>query len=188
MNELKQIDIKIFAEEGENIAPYEFVPVLQRWIQEHRVPGVLIDVADYSHIHHGAGMILVAHEYNLSIDYTGGRMGLLIHYKLPPQDTFEDRLGAALKQAFSAAAILEEEPEFQARLKFSRTQFQFLASDRLLAPNTDEAYNRIAAVLEARIRKLTDGDVILTRMNEDPRDRLAIEVTASAAVSVCAAA
>ena len=81
VDDIQKIDVKIFASQGQDIDPYEFVPVLQRWIQEHLVPGVLIDVADYSHMHNGAGVILVGHEYNLSVDYAeGGYYGAVLDF------------------------------------------------------------------------------------------------------------
>ena len=182
MNELKQIDIKVFAEEASDVKATEFIAVLQRWIREHTIPGTLIDVADYSHIHNGAGVILVGHQYNLSIDYVDGRMGLLVHYKLATEETLEERIEAAIKLAFNACILLEEESEFKARLKFSRTDFRFLASDRLHAPNTNDAYAQVAPVLEAATQSVSGGDVALTRVNDDPDERLAIDVTASAGV------
>lgn len=183
MDDIKQIDIKVFVEDATDVKATEFVAVLQRWIQQHTVPGTLIDVADYSHIQDGAGVILVAHQYNLSIDYTDGRMGLLVHFKLPAEETFEARLEAALKLAFDACALLEEEGEFKARLKFGRNAFRFMVSDRLRAPNTDETYAEIAPLLEAAAKSLTGGDATLTRKNDDPRDRLIIDVTTSSEVT-----
>ncbi len=182
MNDLKQIDIKVFAEDTSDVQAFEFVAVLQRWIQEHTIPGILIDVADYSHISNGAGVILVGHEYNLSIDYTGGRMGLLVHSKLPPEDSLEKRIASAMKLAFNACAILEEEGEFKARLKFSRTQFRFLASDRRRAPNTNDTYTQLAPILEAAAKAISAGDVTLTRVNDDPNERLAVAVETSSEV------
>ena len=179
MNDLKQIDIKVFAEDASDVKATEFVAVLQRWIREHTVPGTLIDVADYSHIHHGAGVILVGHEYNLSVDYGDGRMGLLVHYKLPAEDSLEERIASAMKLAFNACSILEEEGEFKARLKFSRTDFRFLPSDRLHAPNTDDVYAQVAPALEAAAKSASGGDASLIRLNDDPDKRLTIDVEMS---------
>ena len=182
MDELTQIDIKVFAEDASDVKAAEFIAVFQRWIRDHTIPGILIDVADYSHIHNGAGVILVGHERNLSIDYVDGRMGLLVHYKRPAEETLEKRIEAAIKFAFNACTLLEEEGEFKARLKFSRTDFRFLASDRLHAPNSDEAYAQVAPILEAATKSASGGDAALTRVNDDPDERLAIDVTASAGV------
>ena len=188
MSDLTYIDIKVYADQYDGIAPQEFVAVLQRWIQEDTVPGALIDVADYSHIHHGAGVILVGHEYNISADYVDGRMGLLLHYKLTPGDALEARIGAAAQRAFEAAATLQDEPEFQGRLHFETNAFRFMASDRLRAPNTDAAYAEIAAPLEAAAKALTDSEATLTRVTDDDRNRLTIDVATAAPVASAARA
>lgn len=186
MNDLKQIDIKVFAEDTSDVQAAEFIAVFQRWIREHTIPGTLIDVADYSHIHNGAGVILVGHEYNLSVDYGNGRMGLLVHYKLPSEDSLQERIASAMKLAFNACSILEEEGEFQARLKFSRTKFRFIASDRLHAPNSDETYAEIAATLEAAAKTLSGSDVTVSRVNDSPGERLAVDVSMGAEADTAA--
>jgi len=182
MSDLQHVDIKVYADQCDGVAATEFVAVLQRWIQEDTIAGVLIDVADYSHIQDGAGIILVGHQFNVSIDYVDGRMGLLVHYKFTPGDTLEARIGAAAQLAFEAAAILQDEPEFQGRLSFARDGFRFMASDRLRAPNDDVSYDAVAQAVEAAAKSLSGGDATLTRVNDDARDRLTVDVTTSVAV------
>ena len=73
-------------------------------------------------------------------------------------------------------------------LSFDRSRFRFLVSDRLLAPNTGDAYDRLAPLLESETKKLTDGEVTLARVDAERRDRLAIDVTTAEAIQVPAAA
>jgi len=62
----------------------DFIPVFHGWIQRQALPGhMLLDVHDYSHVHHGPGILLVAHEANLSIDEAEGRRGLVYIRKQP---------------------------------------------------------------------------------------------------------
>ena len=179
MDNLKQFDIKIFAATDNGVQATEFILVLQRWIQEHAIPGVLIDVADYSHIHDGTGVILVGHEYNLSIDYVGGRMGVLFRYKQPAESMFQDRLRSALQQAFNACNLLENEEEFEGRLRFDTAGFLFFANDRLAAPNDDQSYDALAPSVEQEAKGMLGRDVTLDRRGDDPRERLTIAVNAS---------
>jgi hypothetical protein len=168
VNDIQKIDVKVFVTEGQDIDPYEFVPVLQRWIQEHTVPGTLIDVADYSHMHHGPGVILVAHEYNLSIDYAEGRMGVLFHYKRPAEATFGERVKSAVEQARNAAKLLEQE-ELSQILKFDTDSLRIIVNDRLLAPNDDAT----AAELESAVAASAGG---AQRVANDARERLAYDI------------
>ena len=48
--EFRKLAVKFFAEDPGAVQLKEFIPVLHRWIQERRVEGTLIDVADYSHL------------------------------------------------------------------------------------------------------------------------------------------
>jgi hypothetical protein len=62
----------------------DYIPVFHGWIQRQVLPGhLLIDVHDYSHVHHGPGILLVAHEANLSVDEAEGRRGLVYIRKQP---------------------------------------------------------------------------------------------------------
>ena len=118
MDSLFRIAVKIPVKRGQDIPPFDFVPVLQRWIQKHSVPGTLIDVADYSHMHHGAGVILVAHEFNISIDYVDGQMGLLYNRKQPLDGGVEENIRLCIKYAAMASEELQNEPEFKSKLEF----------------------------------------------------------------------
>lgn len=173
MEPIKAVDVKIFATKGDDIDPYEFMGVLQRWIREHTVPGILIDVADYSHMHHGPGIILVGHEGNVSVDYAGGRMGLMYRYKWPEEPDTAGRVEAAVKYALDAAAKLEAEAEFAGRLEFDRSKIEVIANDRLRAPNTDEAAADFSAAVEQALSGILDGAKV-TRNVGDPRERLAV--------------
>ena len=178
MQGLQQMDIKVFVKKGEDIPPYDFMRVLQRWIQQHTIPGALIDVADYSHIRNGPGIILVAHEHNVSIDYNDGRMGLLFHQKQPLDGSLQERMKLCLKYAFTACVELQEEPEFEGRLEFDPANFLFIANDRLHAPNEDEAYEQVHKQLLEAAGRVYDGELDLHRWAGDDRSRIAIEATA----------
>lgn len=171
MDPLKAIDIKVFASKGDDIDPYEFVGVLQRWIREHTVDGILIDVADYSHIHHGPGVVLVGHEGNISIDYDRGRMGMLYRYRQPAEPDNAGRIAAGLRYVLDAAEKLQNEPEFQGRLEFDKSSVAIISNDRLNGPNTDEAYTEFAAEIGKAVDGILDG-ATFSRVNEDPRERL----------------
>ena len=179
MNDIKGIDVKVFAGQGGDIAPSEFFAVLQRWIREHTVPGVLIDVADYSHMHHGPGIVLVGHESNVSIDYAEGRMGLLYKYKRISEDGIEEPLKSAIISALTACKLLEQEEEFKGRLKFDGGSLQIVANDRLTAPNEDAAYENLRAATESVLGSVFNDGAEISRTENDARDRLGVEVRAS---------
>ena len=46
----------------------EFIPVFHDWIQTQQLAELLIDVADYRHVPHGPGVVLVAHDAHYAMD------------------------------------------------------------------------------------------------------------------------
>jgi hypothetical protein len=77
IEELQRLGIKLFGADGAAVAAREVVPIFHRWIQTSAVADqMLIDVADYSHVPDGPGIVLVAHEGNFSLDFAHGSVGL----------------------------------------------------------------------------------------------------------------
>ena len=61
--EVHRLGIKFFAADPVSIRLEDFIPIFHGWIQKQMLDGhLLIDIHDYSHIHHGPGILLVAHE------------------------------------------------------------------------------------------------------------------------------
>src|SRR6185295_13767560 len=95
--DLQRIGIKMFAEDSAAVVVRDFIPVFHSWIQKQAVDNhMLIDVHNYSHIHNGPGILLVAQEGNFSIDLGDGRMGLL-YYRKNVGSGFAPVLKAALQ-------------------------------------------------------------------------------------------
>jgi hypothetical protein len=170
---LYRVGVKLFAADASNVVVKDFVPVFHSWIQRQCIEGhLLVDVHDYSHIHHGPGILLVAHEGNFSTDLADGRLGLAYTRKQPAGPGFEANLQAAVTAARRAAALLEAEPVFGGRLTFRRDETLVIANDRLAAPNDAEAF----AALQPAIASVLGASVTLSRAGANSRDRLTIHV------------
>src|SRR2546427_3757729 len=84
--DLYRLGIKFFSVAGQPIEPTEFIPIFHEWIQKQTIDNhLLIDVHNYSHIHDGPGILLVAHEGNFSTETADDRIGLLYYRKQPIQ-------------------------------------------------------------------------------------------------------
>ncbi len=140
--------IKLFFANQQDRELTEFIPVFHGWIQRQALPGhLLIDVHDYSHVHHGPGILLVAHEANLSLDEAEGRRGLVYIRKQPA--TLREIVEAARR----AAQLLEKEQG----VEFVASPFEVFVNDRLHSPSA------------AQIAEAVGGEV--TRKPTDPRER-----------------
>jgi len=144
-----KISVKFYAEDDSELAPHEFVPVFHSWIQNRVVPEhMLVDVADYAHVHNGPGTLLVAHEANFYADRIDGRLGLTYSRKQPAPGAFIDRLRQAVTAALEAAVRLEDDPRLAGKLKFGTGEMTIRVPDRLLAPNTMETYQAVRGDIE----------------------------------------
>lgn len=144
---MQHFKVKLFAASGD-VAIEHAIPVFHRWIQTAALPELLIDVADYQHVPHGPGIVLVAHEGIYSLDTFNGRLGLTYTRRTALDGTDLERLRQAVEAVDRAASLLEASPELAGKLVFDRARWEVAVNDRALAPNTQETYLALKPVIE----------------------------------------
>jgi len=171
--ELQRIGIKLFTDSSAPVPVREFIPVFHSWIQKQAIENhLLIDVHNYSHIHNGPGILLVAQEGNFSIDSAEGRMGLLYFRKKPGEG-----VASVLKTALAACKLMESEPALGGRMRFRTDEMLIVTNDRLLAPNDDPTFEKLKPSVAAALKvAFPDRKFTLTRSSANPKDRLAFRV------------
>ena len=138
----------------------DFIPVFHGWIQRQALAGhLLVDVHDYSHVPHGPGILLVAHEANLNI---GEAERSLVYVRKQPAT-----LAETLQVAHAVTKLLTDEHG----VNFAANRFEVFINDRLLAPNTAAG----AAHWQPMIAQATAGQVV--QKPNDSRERLTFVVT-----------
>ncbi len=171
--DLHRISAKFFLAEPASLDLELVVPVFHHWIQEHRVEGLLVDVADYRHVSEGPGVLLIGHDADYSLDQGGGRSGLAYARKRG----FGSDLPASLRQVFRGALegcrLLEAEPALRLRFRTDEAKVTFL--DRLGAPNRPETFEKLKGDIEAVAEKLYPGGSV-TPWTGDPREPFAVRV------------
>jgi len=180
---IERLGVKFFCEDASGVALPEFIPVFHRWIQSKVMPEALIDVADYSHVPSGPGIILVAHEGIFGIDETGGRRGLVYYLRRPFDGELAAGVAAVTRTALRACEQLTSEPELQGRVTFRAQEMQVFAHDRLNAPNTEATATAFQPTLTALLGKLYPGVDCRLAHELDPKERFAITVTAPGPVT-----
>jgi len=168
---VQHLNLKVFVAQPGFVDLDAAVKVFHRWIKETVCPELLIDVAEYPHVHAGPGVLLIGHEANYSIDNSDNRPGLLYNRKSVLDGNFQARVEQAHKAALAACDRLEQEPEFEGKLKFDRDSMELLVNDRLLAPNSDGTWQ----ALKPELQKYFQG----FRMEHrgDPRERFRVSIT-----------
>jgi hypothetical protein len=154
-------DLKLFLRDPTDVRLEEFIPIFHRWIQTQCLDELLIDVADYRHVHHGPGVMLIAHDAHYAMDMAEGRMGLLYSRRRethPQRRSIrggEERLASVFRCTLTACQLLEA--SLQGRLHFGGDRLLLRINDRLLGPNTPEAYDDLRVDLEPLLMKLYPG-------------------------------
>jgi hypothetical protein len=170
--DVQHFNIKFYLENAETVKLADFGAVFNSWIQTQRLEELLIDVADYLHVHHGPGIMLIGHEADYSLDNRAGRLGLLYNRKAQVEGSTKEKLTQAVRAALTAAQILEKENG----LKFSGSEVQVIVNDRLLVPNTTETVDVLEPDLKTFFARLYAGANYVLTYNADPRERFTVDV------------
>jgi hypothetical protein len=183
-------DLKLFLHETSSVTLEEFIPIFHRWIQTQCLDDLLIDVADYRHVHHGPGVVLVAHDAHYAMDMAEGKPGLLYSRRRETRasrnaiQSAEERLTSVFRCALTACQCLEAETAWHGRLRFRGDAFLLCGNDRLLAPNTPEAYADLQPCLTSVLRKLYPDGEVEVQQGAQSASRLTVRIRATVDVDV----
>jgi hypothetical protein len=182
--QLQHVNVKLFASDGAGVDLEPLIPIFHGWIRDGVFEEMLLDVADYRHVHQGPGVMVIGHQANYSVDNTSGRLGVRYNRKAALDGTNQDRLKQATRAALGAFRRLESESSLKGTLRFGGREMELLINDRALAPNTDAT--RIAAQpeLQAFFGTLFQGAGYALTHDTEPRRLFAVRVVANQAFSV----
>ena len=173
---LQKLSVKFFVEQPNDVPLADFIDIFHGWIQA--TDGVYHDVADYSHMQNGPGIVLVAGEANVSIDETGGRRGLLYGQKARLTGTNREKLCAVFRSALENCRRLANEPTLKGKLNFSFDEVEITVNDRLSVPNTNESFELLKPDFDAVAARLFEKVNFASRHKEDPGQRFSVAISA----------
>lgn len=175
MTGIGRISAKIYSPEPA-VRDDRFVPVFHRWIRRQAFDSVLVDVADYTHVPDGPGVMLVGHDITFSLDRSDGRFGLFAQRRRPFAGDEIDGVVTTLQALLAVADALERDAS-DANLRLDRTRIRIEGNDRLRVSNTDQGFLNLEPIVAAAARRLfPDRDISVERSANDPRERLAVDV------------
>src|SRR6516164_8374370 len=121
-----KLQLKIYAtpDAARAVGPEDCIPVFHRWIKDHVLPELTIDVANYGHVPEGPGVVLIGHGSDYFLDEGEGRLGLL-HNRKRSGFAPAERLSDLARRTLHAAALLEKEPALAGRLAFATNELLF---------------------------------------------------------------
>ena len=176
--EFQHINVKLFVNKAEELDLAAVIPVFHSWIQNRSNGELLLDVADYRHVHSGPGVVLIGHQGNYSLDNTGGRLGVRYNRKAVLGGANQDRLFEATQAALTACQRLETEPSLNGKIQFNGREMEVFINDRLLAPNSDQTRRTALPELQTFFSNLLGGGEFDLTYQPDPRSLLGARATA----------
>ncbi|MGH7888224.1 MAG: hypothetical protein ACREPG_10180 [Candidatus Binatia bacterium] len=183
--ELQKLSVKLFVEQPDSIPLTDFIDIFHSWIQA--TDGVYHDVADYSHMQAGPGIVLVAKDAHVSIDESGGRRGLVYSQKAVLLGSNREMLCHAFRAALKNCRKLEEEPALGGKLRFAANEAVISLNDRLLGVNSQESFDAIKGDIESVAAQLFGGAAVSLERDMDARQRLNVHVKTSVSVDAAQA-
>ena len=183
--DLQKLNVKFFVEQPNAIALTDFIEIFHSWIQA--TDGIYHDVADYSHMQAGPGIVLVANDANISIDESGNRRGLLFCQKAPLAGTNQQKLRTVLRSALENCRKLEAEPALRGKLRFAANEAVISLNDRLLGDNSQETFDAVKGDIEAVAQQLFGGATVSVERDDDARRQFNLHVKSSAAIDLAKA-
>lgn len=177
--DIVRIGAKLYAANPGVIVADDYVPLFHGWIQRRGLDGTPIDVADYTHVPDGPGVMLIGHEADRALDFGGGRPGVLYQRKREGTGSLEERFAAAIAAVDQAAADIEADPA-AGGVRFDRGEILLRINDRLRAPADDATLDALRPAIAAALGTVRPGrDAEIARVTDDPKGPLTIRVRLS---------
>jgi hypothetical protein len=181
---LQHVNVKLLAKNPEQVDLEPLIPVFHNWIEGQIFEELLLDVADYRHVHAGPGVVLIGHQANYSVDNADNRLGVRYNRKAPLEGSNPDRFRQAARAALTAFERLEAEAGLNGKLRFNGREIKVYVNDRLMAPNSDRTREALKPELGVFLGKLFQGSEYTLSHGSDPRSLFAVDVKANRAFSV----
>lgn len=159
----RKVQIKLYVDTPRDLNPDPVVPVFHRWIQERALDEMLMDVAQYGHVHQGPAVLLVGHASDYAIDFGEGKAGILYSRKREAPADAVACVKDALRRTLAAAKRLEEDQTLPKPVRFRTDEVLFRLNDRLLAPNDAATFSDVEPVLKSALAPLFGGAPSLER-------------------------
>lgn len=160
----ERLQLKLFLEPSAHFELESLIPVFHRFIRDHVLLELLIDVVDYSHVPDGPGVVLIGHAADFYVGALDGALGLVYSRKRGGPGA-EARLEDALRRLVNAARLLEQETTL--KLHFRSSELSLRLTDRLRAPNDDATFESTKAEVEQLFGRVYGGTVSVARLAGD---------------------
>jgi len=159
--------------------PETVIPTFHRWIKERTLEGLPIDVARYTHVPNGPGIILIGFEGDVAIEEVDGYPALRYTLKRAEEGRVTEQVVMAVGRLIEAADQLASD----LGVEVDRSRVSVRIADKLNAPNDDATRQALAPeVVNGVASVLGYGEPEVGFGSADPRDQVTFVVTGSPAL------
>jgi hypothetical protein len=182
--QLQHVNVKLLLQTSEGLSLEPLIPVFHSWIENQNGDELLIDVADYTHVPAGPGVVLIGHEGNYSVDNTDDHLGVRYNRKAELNGGNQNVLTQAARAALTACQRLESEPRLGGKFLFNGQDIEIFINDRLIAPNSAATRALFDPDFQLFSRKLFKGKEYSLDYDTDPRGLFKAKLKATEPASV----
>ena len=174
--ELQHVNVKLYLRDPQAVKLEALVPVFHGWIQSKVCEELMIDVADYRHVHAGPGVVLVGHQADYSVDNTDNRLGVRYNRKATLEGSNRDRFSQALRATVRACQRLEADEKLSGSLRVNRQEMKLFLNDRMLAPNSGRLTDSVQGELRDFFGSVVGDGEFEMKFDSNPRSLFGVEV------------
>jgi hypothetical protein len=183
--QLQHVNVKLLVQNPAEASLEPLIPVFHGWIENRAANDeLLIDVADYTHVPGGPGVVLIGHEGNYSVDNTDNRLGVRYNRKAALDSNNQECLTQAARAALTACQRLEAEPRLGGKFRFNGQDIEIFINDRLVAPNNAATLDAFDSDFRLFSQKLFRGKEYSISYGTNPRSLFTAFVKAARPFSV----
>ncbi len=182
--ELQHVNVKLLLEDAGQLDLSAIVPIFHDWMRDQLWEELLLDIADYSHVYQGPGVVLIGHEGNYSVDNTDGRLGVRYNRKAALGGSNHDRLVQGTRAALNACRALGADPRLAGKVRFNGREIELFINDRLIAPNDEKSREAAASDFHNLFTGLFEKGEYALSFEEDSQRRLSATAKTSRAFGV----
>ena len=135
--ELQHVNVKLYLRDPQAVKLEALVPVFHGWIQNKACEELLIDVADYRHVHAGPGVVLIGHQADYSVDNTDNRLAFVTTVKQRLREAIETAFRRRCARPCWHARDWRQTRNSMALCVSTVKNMKLFVNDRMLAPNAE---------------------------------------------------
>jgi hypothetical protein len=177
--QLQHVNVKLLLQSSQGLSLEPLIPVFHSWIENQNGDELLIDIADYTHVPAGPGVVLIGHEGNYSVDNADDRLGVRYNRKAELNGGNQNVLAQATRAALAACQRLESEPRLGGKFRFNGQDIEIFINDRLIAPNAAASRESLDPDFQLFSQKLFKGQEYSIDYDMDPRTLFTAKVKAA---------